>query len=216
MSYRSLCEVVPLMSSGLLRSTSAGRPCRSFSAVARAFANAQSPRYGRNDPWSFGFTPFEDILFSRPILRSTARSMRQMVGQALRRVPCCLDKLRCAYCSGFGVPYLFGQIAENSLANLLQPAVQDEEMSSMLQLLNVRTQQLPSQQTPPAASAPPLGMTVEVKEDSKSLTFLASLPGFSRDDIKVVLVSTCSYAHEVLSSPDTAKSLHTTPRIVRI
>ena len=80
MSYRTLYEVVPLVSSGILRSTSTGRPCRSFSAMARAFANTYSLPV-HNDPWSFDLTPLEDMMFSHPItLRNTARSMRQMVG----------------------------------------------------------------------------------------------------------------------------------------
>ena len=58
----------------------------------------------------------------------------------------------------------------------------------MLQLLKMGSQQRPAQHIVPAASASPLGMTVEVQEDNKSLTFLVSLPGFSRDDIKVVLI----------------------------
>lgn len=65
-------------------------------------------------------------------------------------------------------------------------------MSSMLQLLNMGAQQREAQHKTPAASAPPLGMTMDVKEDNKSLTFLASLPGFSKDDIKVLLVPTCN------------------------
>ena len=36
-----------------------------------------------------------------------------------------------------------------------------------------------------APAAAPLGLSVEVKEDHNSLTFLASLPGFAKDDIKV-------------------------------
>ena len=56
----------------------------------------------------------------------------------------------------------------------------------MLQLFNVGTQRRPAQHIAPAASASPMAMTVEVKEDNRSLTFLASLPGFSRDDIKVI------------------------------
>ena len=79
MSYRSLYEVVPLMSSGLLRSTGAGRPCRSFAAVARVMANAASPSVIRGDPWSLGVIPLEDIVFSRSALRNTSRMMREMV-----------------------------------------------------------------------------------------------------------------------------------------
>lgn len=56
----------------------------------------------------------------------------------------------------------------------------------MLQLFNMGTQQRPARQVVPVAGGSPLGVTVEVKEDSKSLTFLASLSGFSKDDIKVV------------------------------
>ena len=84
----------------------------------------------------------------------------------------------------------------------------------MLQLFNMGPQQRPAQHIASAASASPMGMTVEVKEDKKSLTFLASLPGFSRDDIKVMLVRTCSSVyntkhcqHQILQQL-THKSLH--------
>lgn len=99
MSYRSLYEVVPLVSSGLLRSTSASMPCRSFSAVARAFANTPSPCYVRHDPWSFGFTPLEDVMLSHPILRHTARSMRMMVSAVLRRIQFTVHALTYTHCS---------------------------------------------------------------------------------------------------------------------
>ena len=63
--------------------------------------------------------------------------------------------------------------------------VQDDEVSSMLQLFNMGMQR-PAHFIAPALNTPPMGMTVEVKEDNRSLTFLAALPGFSRDDIKVI------------------------------
>lgn len=56
----------------------------------------------------------------------------------------------------------------------------------MLQLFNMGMQR-PAQFIAPALNTSPMGMTVEVKEDNKNLTFLAALPGFSRDDIKVKL-----------------------------
>lgn len=62
----------------------------------------------------------------------------------------------------------------------------------MLQLFNLGTQQRPARQVAPVADASPLRMKVEVKEDNKSLTFLASLAGFSKDDIKVILAFTCT------------------------
>ena len=106
----------------------------------------------------------------------------------MRRVQCRLDELPVAYCSALGLPYLFAQVVENQSADCVRHAVQDEEMSSMLQFWNMGARQRPAQHIVPAAKASPLGMTVEVQEDNKSLTFLASLPGFSRDDIKVMTI----------------------------
>lgn len=77
----------------------------------------------------------------------------------------------------------------------------------MLQLFHMGPQQRPAQHIASAASASPLGMSVEVKEDNKSLTFLASLPGFSRDDIKVVLyvpAAVCTTQNAVSTIPDSA------------
>lgn len=59
--------------------------------------------------------------------------------------------------------------------------VQDDEVSGMLQLFNMGMQR-----PAPALDTPPMGMTVEIREDNRSLTFLAALPGFSRDGIKVI------------------------------
>lgn len=92
MSYRSLYEVVPLMSSGLLRSTGAGRPCRSFAAVARVMANAASPSVIRGDPWSLGVIPLEDIVFSRSALRNTSRMMREMDEEMTSMLQCLKGK----------------------------------------------------------------------------------------------------------------------------
>ena len=62
----------------------------------------------------------------------------------------------------------------------------------MLQLFNKGIQQRSARQVAPVAGASPLGVRVEVKEDDKSLTFLASLSGFSKHDIKVVQAFTCT------------------------
>lgn len=86
--------------------------------------------------------------------------------------------------------YVLSMIAVHS--ELTVCGLQDEEISSMLQLLNTGIQQRSARQVAPVAGTSPLGVRVEVKEDDKSLTFLASLSGFSKDDIKVVQAFTCT------------------------
>ena len=74
-------------------------------------------------------------------------------------------------------------------------------MTSMLQLFNGVEHQRPVRAATPAAATPSLGVSVEVKEDKNSMTFLASLPAYRKDDIKVSCMTPFATVSKASSLP---------------
>lgn len=94
MLHRSLTEVVPLLSSRLLLpSRAAGAPCRSYSALARAFANPYVPCNARYSPWSLA--PFEDMKVSYPSATFTNTSMASYMRQMVSQFICVAQRRAC-------------------------------------------------------------------------------------------------------------------------